>query len=269
MTIPQPAALPAAGRTQRFATIRTISALILREMSTRYGRTPGGYLWSILEPLAGILFLSVGFSLIIRTPPLGNSFLLFYASGMLPFTLYQNLAAIIANAISFSKPLLKYPTVTWVDAIVARFILNSLTGILVTGILITGILIVIDRNAPINLVLAIEAMGLTMLVGLSMGTLNCVLQGLYPLWSVIWSIINRPLFLASGIFFLYEDLPPMAQNVLWYNPLIHITGLMRGAFYTTYTPSYINVTYIVLSSLVILTMGVILMGRYHRVILNR
>ena len=58
-----------------FASMRTISALVLREMSTRYGRTPGGYIWSLLEPIAAILFLSLGFSLVIRTPPTRNELL--------------------------------------------------------------------------------------------------------------------------------------------------------------------------------------------------
>ena len=46
--------------TRRFATPRTILALMLREMSARYGRSPGGYLWALLEPLGAILILSSG-----------------------------------------------------------------------------------------------------------------------------------------------------------------------------------------------------------------
>ena len=37
-----PALAPIQSHHRRFATARTITALILREMSTRYGRTPGG-----------------------------------------------------------------------------------------------------------------------------------------------------------------------------------------------------------------------------------
>ncbi|WP_311200115.1 hypothetical protein [Phaeobacter inhibens] len=69
-----PAANPHHRHRRSMATLRTVAALVLREMSTRYGRTPGGYLWGILEPLAAILFLSLGFSLVIRTPSLGTSF---------------------------------------------------------------------------------------------------------------------------------------------------------------------------------------------------
>jgi len=264
-----PAPPPAQAGPRRFAAVRTVLALILREMSTRYGRTPGGYAWAVLEPLGAILVLSLGFSLVMRTPPLGTSFILFYATGYMPFDLYQTLSNTVARAVNFSRPLLRYPAVTWLDAVLARFLLNSLTGILVTLLLLTGILMVAETRTVLDLPPMVEAMALTMLLGLGMGMLNCVLMGLFPLWEMIWSIVTRPLFIASGVFFLYDTMPPLAQDILWYNPLMHITGLMRTGFYPTYTASYISHVYVVGVSLTLLAMGLILMGRYHRDILNR
>lgn len=269
MTAPLPAARPKQGSPRSFATLRSVLALILREMSTRYGNTPGGYIWAVLEPLAAILFLSLGFSLIMRTPSLGNSFLLFYATGYMPFDLYVRISNTTGRALSYSKPLLKYPSVTWFDAVLARFLLNSLTSIVVMLILFVGILLVIDSRTLLDLSPTITATSLAMLLGLGVGTINCVLMGLFPLWEMMWAIVTRPLFLASGVFFLYEDLPPIAQDILAYNPLIHITGLMRTAFYPTYTAAYINIPYVLFVSLGLLTLGLVLMGRYHRDILNR
>lgn len=260
---------PAEAGSRRFATGRTVLALILREMSTRYGRTPGGYAWAILEPLAAILVLSLGFSLIMRTPALGTSFILFYATGYLPFDLYQTLSKTVAQAIGFSKPLLRYPAVTWVDAVLARFLLNSLTAILVAILLLSGILAIIDSRTILNFPPIIRAIGHAMLLGLGVGVVNCAIMGLFPLWELAWSILTRPLFLASGIFFLYDTMPPLAQEILWYNPLVHITGLMRTGFYPTYTASYVNELFVLLVSLTLLALGLILLGRYHRDILNR
>ncbi|QBR38533.1 sugar ABC transporter permease (plasmid) [Leisingera sp. NJS201] len=267
--VQSPAQPPLAGRARRFATLRTVAALVLREMSTRYGRTPGGYLWAILEPMAAILFLAIGFSLVIRSPSLGTSFLLFYATGFLPFNLYQSISATTGRAIAYSKPLLKFPAVTWLDAVLARFLLNSLTGILITFLLIGGVYAVTDSRAVLDLPPAVLAMVLSLLLGLGVGTVNCVLMGLYPLWDVAWSVITRPLFLASGVLFLYEDLPPLAQGILWFNPLMHITGLMRSGFYPSYTAAYVSVTYVLATSLILFALGLILMGRFHRDILNR
>jgi capsular polysaccharide transport system permease protein len=94
-------------------------------------------------------------------------------------------------------------------------------------------------------------------------------MGLFPIWEVAWSIISRPLFLASGIFFIYDNLPPLAQDILWFNPLLQIVGLMRTGFYSTYTADYVSISYILAVSLTLLALGLVLMGRYHRDILNR
>lgn len=262
-------ARPVSGGPRRFASLRTITALVLREMSTRYGRTPGGYLWAIAEPLGAIIVLSIGFSLVLRTPSLGTSFLLFYATGYLAFSLYNTVANTTARAINFSKPLLKYPAVTWIDAVLARFLLTSLTGIVIAIVLLSGILAVVDSHTTIDMVPVVEAFALAMLLGLGVGTTNCALMGLFPLWDVAWSIITRPLFLASAIIYIYEDLPPLAKEVLWYNPLIHITGLMRRGFYSTYTAAHLTPLYTLFWGLAFLALGLLLLGRYHREILNR
>lgn len=252
-----------------FASMRTISALVLREMSTRYGRTPGGYIWSLLEPIAAILFLSLGFSLVIRTPPLGTSFLLFYTTGFLPFNMYNNISNTTARAINYSKALLKFPAVTWLDAIFARLLLNSLTNVLIIVLLIGSVYFIVDARSTVDLPLAVMAVSLSVFFGFAVGTVNCVLLGLFPLWELAWSIITRPLFIASGVLFLYRDLPEGAQQFLWFNPLMQITGMMRAAFYSTYDASYASVSYILGVSLALLTLGLILMGRYHQEILNR
>lgn len=238
-------------------------------MSTRYGRTPGGYLWNVLEPMAAILFLSLGFSLLIRNPPLGSSFLLFYATGYVPFDLYMTISRTSQNAVSYSRPLLRYPAVTWLDAVLARFLLNGLTGVLTACLLLGGIMIAIDYTTVLDMPAILEAISLALVLALGVGTLNCVLIGIFPLWEIIWNILNRPMFLASGIFFLYEDLPPGAQDILWFNPLMHITALMRTGFYPTYHPEFISHLYVTLVAMTLLALGLVLMGRFHRDILNR
>ncbi|MBB4208469.1 ABC transporter permease [Roseinatronobacter bogoriensis] len=102
------------------ASLRAVAALVLREMSTRYGRTPGGYLWAIPEPLGLIVILSLAFSLLARPPALGTSFLLFKATGLMILHAFMVLCGQVGNALTFSRPLLRYPRVAWIDAVMAR-----------------------------------------------------------------------------------------------------------------------------------------------------
>lgn len=271
-TVPRPVGVTAShplGLRRTYASGRTIAALILREMSTRYGKSAGGYLWAILEPVGTILLLAVGFSLVIRAPSLGSNFLLFYASGYLPFHLYQQIALHVARAIGFSRPLLFYPAVTWFDAVLARFVLNALTGALVMTIALGLILAVQDTRSVISLPDILRATGLALVLGFGVGVMNCALMGLLPTWDVLWSILTKPLFLASGVLFIYEDMPRAVQNVLWYNPLLHITGILREGLYPTYAPGYVSALYVLGLSLALTVLGLVLLGRYHREILQQ
>ena len=264
-----PPSKPGAGTANRFRTGRTVLALILREMGTRYGRSPGGYIWAVLEPMSMIAILSLGFALIARSPPLGTSFILFFGAGFAPFSLYQGISNTVARSLNFSRALLMYPIVSWADAVAARFLLNALTGIMVMYLLLSVIILSLEDPILIDLQPVVESSALAILFSLGIGTLNCALIGLIAVWDKVWAIINRPLFLVSGVIFLYEDMPPLAQDILWYNPLVHIVGLMRSGFYPTYEAPYFSAAYVASVSLLSLFMGVVLLRRYHRIILLR
>ena len=76
----------------RFQRLRVLFALVVREMSTKFGRSYGGYIWAIAEPLGGIMLLNLAFSLTVRRPPLGTNFPLFYATGIMPFFLFTGVS---------------------------------------------------------------------------------------------------------------------------------------------------------------------------------
>ena len=255
-------------KTRSHATMRSIVALILREMSTRYGDKPGGYIWAVLEPLGAIVIMSIAFSLLLRSPSLGNSFILIYAAGFLPFSIYQAVSNMVARSLNFSRPLLFYPSVTWLDAILARAILNMLTGFLITYLLLFGIIMMTDTAVVLKIVPLFSAMVLAALLGFGIGCMNCFLMGLIPTWDIVWAIATRPLFIISGVIFIYEDMPRNIQSILWYNPLMHITGLMRTGVYPMYSPDYISYVYVLGFALLPTLLGLLLLRRYYRDILN-
>lgn len=252
----------------RLRTLRTISALLLREMSTTYGRSPGGYIWALLEPIGMIAILSLAFGLLLKAPSLGTSFALFYATGYLPFKLYQEVMLRTSSSVRFSKALLSYPAVTFMDALIARFVLNLMTQLMVVYIILTCILMWVDSRSLLDVPPMAGALAAAALLGLGVGTINCLLFDLYPIWRSLFTIMTRPLFLASGLFYVYEDLPKFAADLLWYNPLIHITGLMRTGVYSYYDPNYISMSYVCFFGLIFLLFGLLLLRRYHKLLLQ-
>ncbi len=251
----------------RLPVLRSVGALILREMSTRYGRSPGGYFWALAQPIGGIAILAFAFSLILRTPPLGNSFVLFFASGVLPFAVFLGIQAAVQNALQFSRPLLMYPAVSWIDALFARFILEFLTTTIALIVVLGAVFELTGASAILRVGPMIGATLLMAALGFGIGVFNCALAGLYPAWGNLWQIVTRPLFLVAGVIFIYDRLPSQVQEILWFTPWIHLTGLFRIGIYPSYHPEYISLPLVAAWVMIPMALGLLLLRRHHRTIL--
>ena len=268
---PPPAAapLPQSLRPPRFLSLRAIAALMLREMESTYGRQPGGYIWAVLQPVGMIVLLSLAFSLLVRKPPLGVSFIFFYAISYLPFDMYASLAGKTGSALMYSRALLFYPRVTWVDTIIARFVLNALTAVTVFFIVVGGVMLLYETRAHVNLVPILLGLSMAALLGLGIGMTNCLLGGLFPVWDTIWSILSRPLFLASGVLFLPEAMPSGVRETLAWNPLIHVIGLVRMGFFPTYESQMVSLGYGFGFALVLIVVALVFLRAHYKTILQQ
>ena len=244
--------------------LRTVTALVFREMATTYGRSPGGFLWTVLEPVGGIALLTLIFSLAVRVPPMGSSFALFYATGLLPFLMMLDISRKIAQSLSFSKQLLFYPGVTFVDAIAARFVLACVVHALVFANVLTGIILYDNVEPILDLPRIVAAFCMAAGLGLGLGCTNCFLMRRFPLWANVWSIATRPLFLLSCVFIPFDALPQSFANVLWFNPIVHIIGMNRAGVYATYRAEYVQPVYVALVAAVLFQVGLALLYRWHR-----
>ena len=61
----------------------------------------------------------------------GTSFILFYATGTIPFRLYGSMTNAVAGSIAANRGLLAYPVVNPLDAVFAKFTLTFLTDFFV------------------------------------------------------------------------------------------------------------------------------------------
>ncbi len=267
--IPPPVAMaPQPSVNRRFATWRTIMALMLREMSTTYGRSPGGYAWVILEPALGILALTAIFSAGFRTPALGNNFAMFYATGLVPFQMYVAIASSTAGAVKNSRSLLAYPGVTFIDTLLARFLLTALTQALLNYIVIAFIRTIYDTRTVVEFGTLMVGYSMVICFGAAVGLLNGFLSMRYELWGRIWSIVTRPLVFVSGVIFLYDSMPQPYRGWLWWNPLVHCIGTIRSGFYIHYDALYASPLYVFIVSAIVGVTGMLFLSRHYRDLLE-
>jgi capsular polysaccharide transport system permease protein len=228
-------------------------------MATRFGRSPGGYLWALLEPVAGIALLSLIFGAIARSPSLGTSFPLFFATAYVAFHAFTTMAHYVGLSISVNRPLLSFPCVTPLDTIAARFLLQGLTSIFVASVILGGVLLFEQERVALDIAALLAAGALTLLLGFAVGLLNAATFAYSELYQRIWSIMTRPLLLVSAVFYILEDMPRVLQQILWWNPLVHITGLMRRGFYPYYEAAYVSPAYVAMAAALPLMLGVMLL----------
>ena len=255
-------------RARQFRMGRTIAALMLREMATTYGRSPGGYLWEIVEPTLALGLMTAIFSAFLSAPPIGDSFPLFFATGFLPFMLFNDTANKMATAINFSRPLLAYPSVTFLDAMFARLLLHTMTNMLVSILVFGFIIMVMGATVRVEISVIAQAYAMAIFLGFGIGSLNCYLMTAFPAWERAWQIVTRPLFLVSGVFTTFDTLPQIGKDVLIWNPLIHIIGRAREGFFINYNGYYISTTYVMLIAMVTGVFGLMLLYRHHRGLLE-
>lgn len=249
------------------APARVLFALVMREMTTRFGRSAMGYLWALVEPVAFIALLSIVFSQIAHSPPVGRSFPLFHATGYIAFSFYNDIASLTGRSVNVNRPLLNYPAVTALDTVLARLILQALTGLAVAAIVFTGVLWAFDEPVHIAPVPLVMAFALGAFLGLGVGLVNVTLFALSKGWEVAYGVISRPILFVSAVFYTFESLPRFAQEVLWWNPIVHLVGLMRTGFYPIYDGAHVSVIYVVSVALGLSVLGLVLLTLLsHRVV---
>ncbi|MCV9961162.1 ABC transporter permease [Pararhizobium sp. BT-229] len=238
--------------------IRVVAALVIREMQARFGSKPGGYVWAVLDPLAHVAIMTVVFSTLARVPALGNDFALFFASGYLPFTFYQGMSSFVAGAVKSNRNLFSYPIVSPFDAAVARYILQFMTSVLVT---IAVMLLCTSEGShlhQLDLAPCVEAVAVASLMGFGMGMANISLFAAFPVYEKVFSLINRPLYLLSGVILIPDHMPAPVHDALMWNPLVHMIMWFRQGIYPEYAATGLDKLYVLECASVLLMIGICL-----------
>ncbi|WP_151611065.1 ABC transporter permease [Sinorhizobium alkalisoli] len=249
-----------------FQHVRVTGALMVREMSTRYGNKPGGYAWALIDPVAHVLLLTLIFQTISKVPALGSSFSLFFASGYLPYSFYQSMAAFTSGAIKANRNLLNYPVVSPFDAVVSRYFVQMLTSALVGCIVMATVILHDGVSLHADLRGVVSAFFLATFLGFGMGLINSVLFARSPLYEQVYGVITRPLFMLSGVFFLTDSIPHPYRDMLLYNPIAQVIMAFRKSIYPEYRAFGLDMFYIVIVAVMLISVGLMLFTTSGRAI---
>ena len=248
---------------------RVISALMLREMKTRYGRQRLGYLWAIVEPIIFVVILAAIFSLRGRGDAWAMPLVPFLVTGIIPYLLFRDLMNVGLQAVRSNQPLLTFPQISLFDLLTGRALLEVATHFLVFVVLtvvIVNLITPLRIEAPLLvltwfLVVALLGFGL----GLGLGALAAVFRTVEQLAP---AVVGRPMFFISGVFFTVEMLPEGVREIALLNPLLHLIELLRSAFFIGYESIYASKPYAVFYVLALLCFGLLTLSALRKQILS-
>ncbi|GLQ05758.1 hypothetical protein GCM10007924_09790 [Sneathiella chinensis] len=223
---------------------RVVGALMLREMTTRFGRNGLGYLWVVIQQIIFISVFALLFEYRGRSLPYGVSMLAFLITGINAFFIFRNTVSQVRNALKSNISLLYYRQVSPFSIYMSRAVLETLTGIFIFGALV-GISVVSGEELRMTSVL--QVLGILVMLGLfgtCYGLLMATISTFVPSIKHFEQAINRILFFTSGLFYYANELPQGLREILLWNPLLHLIELLRDGFFATYTAEYASLEYV-------------------------
>jgi capsular polysaccharide transport system permease protein len=206
---------------------RTIGALIMRELHTRFGRDNIGYLWLFLEPAllaTGVALIHVWFGLRL---PFGMQVVPFYVTGYTAYLLFRSTANRAGTTLEANGSLLYHRSVTIFDMLLARALLETVATMMAGLLLIAGATAVGLAHLPADPLLFLVGwmLNLWFCLGISMLALaGCVVfrsldRFIHPATYLLMPI--------SGAFLIFEQAPPAFRYLLTWIPLAHIEQIIR------------------------------------------
>lgn len=207
-----------------------IRALVLRDMRTRFGGSHWGYAVLVLWPVTHIVII-VGIMAFRGMPsPMGNSPLLFVATGCVPALTFQYMSREVMKCISVNKPLIYYPQVKIFDLMLARVIVEIVKGFTCLMIVLAILLAVGVDPFPLNPLVAISAYCAATLFGVGVGVINIGIVSFFPGWQLGYIIPSLAAYLSCGIYFLPHMLPNEVYNLMKWLPHVQLVEWTRLAY---------------------------------------
>lgn len=249
---------------------RIINALFIQTLLSEHGKTKIGYLAAIVKPISQIIMLTTMFSILGRTPALGDNLVLFFATGIIPYNLSIGLANKMLQINKSSRVILSSTPATPFDISVAFLLSESLILLISATVILLGLGNLGYWDHQVDSLLGIMLTAIAAIaLGYGVGLFNLSLSAIVPSYEKIWKILSMPLFLMSGVFFVADrNFPPVVIEILKYNPLLHITESMRDSFYRTWESTLFDLRYLLIFILCSSFLGLIMQKitqKRHRV----
>src|SRR5690606_3614311 len=204
-----------------------IYALLLRELASRFGKSRGGFMWVLFEPIAHLLVPMFIFGFIRQRLMPGIEFPVFLVYGFLPFLLFKAICLQIVDGVNAAQGLLSYRQVLLMDVFVAKAMAHCMIQAIVFCIVLTGLALLGYHVLPPRPVEFAGILAITTLLAFGLGVVFAAIASLIPDARPIIHVMFMPLYFMSGILFPISRFSDEWVRWLALNPVLHLVEATR------------------------------------------
>jgi capsular polysaccharide transport system permease protein len=219
--------------------VRVINALMLRELTTRFGRENIGFLWIMAEPLLFAVLVAIFWRAMKGPFDFGVDIVAFVITGYIPLVFFRTCVSRGVKSFTANGGLMYHRQIKVLDLLLVRFLIE-LVGHIMAYLFIAVVLSVLGffpRPFDLSFVLlgwfyfALFTFSV-MLVVASLSEISETIEKIVP----VTTYMMVPF---SGAFFFVSSLTPGAANVVLYSPPVHGMEMMRyGVFGPSIDPQF-------------------------------
>ena len=236
---------------------RVISALLMREMLTRFGRHNIGFMWMFVEPMIFTLGVTILWNIMGGHKGDGISITAFVLTGYSTILLWRNMPGRCVMALPPNYSLLFHRQVKPLDVYIARIILEAV-GATISFIILTILLHAIGLvEWPKDYITLWAAWFLLAWFAASLGLLIGALSERSEIVEKLWHPCQYLLIPLSGSFFIVASLPPAFREIVLYNPTVNCAEMFRAGYFGPTHEWFYSVSYVVVFNMVLTLLGLI------------
>lgn len=246
-----------------FSILELIYHATVRNVRQSHGNAIIGLATSIVQTAILVIVFYVMFTVLgLRGMAIRGDFLLYIMSGIFLFLTHNKAVGSVTGAEGPASPMMQHAPMNTAIAIT-----SSALSSLYIQVLALGVILFIYHVAVTPLVIEepAAAFGMVLLAWFSGIAVGMVFLAIKP-WApgfigIAQQIYTRANMFASGKMFVANAMPGTMIAMFDWNPLFHCIDQARGFVFINYNPHYSNITYPLVLSLVLITIG--LMGEFY------
>ncbi len=226
-------------------------ALMMREVITRFGRDNLGVLWVVGEPMIFTLGVTALWTFAGLNHGSSLPIVAFAITGYSSVLMWRNSVGRCVSALQSNFNLLYHRNVQVIDVFLTRILLE-MAGATMSFIVLSALFISLGMmSAPIDPLTVIFGWLMLAWFGISLALLIGAATAYSELVERLWQPTSYLLFPLAGAAFMVDWLPPSAQNVVLFLPMVHGVEMIRDGYFGNTVRTHYDMSYMAMCCLVL------------------